>query len=647
MKYKISSFLVLLFLISACTYDFNPADEESAGGKIINTKAGSQPNILLVKLSSAPSDIVMDMLYDAGVESLTPVFTSTPGKEDLERACGLDLWYKITTSKEDLEAVAAELSGIEAVNLIEFNSLAVKASDCVVHPYDGVPLESDVQTKADGPFNDPYISDQWNYKNYGNASIATTAYKGGDINIYDVWNTLTTGDASIIVAVVDEGIDYTHVDLRNNMWINSKEYNGKEGVDDDENGYIDDIYGYNFVKNGNITWTNKGDSGHGTHCAGIIGAVNNNTIGISSVAGGNGTNNGVRLMSCQIFDGDEGGSAYVSSRAIKYAADMGASIISCSFGYKGGTYVSDGTYKRANGVEADALNYFESSKNNNIVDGGIVIFASGNDGDPYATYPGALSNVISVSAFGPDYLPTYYTNYGPGCNIVAPGGEALLPPWTSYKAEILSTVPYELYESNYGYMQGTSMACPHVSGIAALGLAYAKQLGKTFTLKEFKELIVTSANDFDKRLIGSKSYYNNAREPLELYPFMKKMGTGSIDTWLFMMKIEGVPSLLAQYGTKQWLDISDYFGTSSVNLTYLGVEISEKDKEALGLAEDPYIEYGRLYIYPTKVGSAKLTINAIGGGAELGGEDNIGGMEISQDLSIIVRSFKSSNGGWL
>jgi hypothetical protein len=195
--------------------------------------------------------------------------------------------------------------------------------------------------------------------------------------------------------------------------------------------------------------------------------------------------------------------------------------------------------------------------------------------------------------------------------------------------------------------RGLPWHVPHVSGIVALGLSYAKKIGKTFTVKKFKELVVTSANDFDKRMIGTKEYYNNAHSPLELKNYMKKMGTGSIDAWLLMMKIEGVPCLLAAAGDRQWLDISPYFGTSSVNLTYTGIDISDKDKAAIGLSEDPYIEYGRLYVYPTKIGSAKLTVHAIGGGSQLGGDDSIGGMAISQEISIVVRSFKSTSGGWL
>jgi subtilisin family serine protease len=365
-------------------------------------------------------------------------------------------------------------------------------------------------------------------------------------------------------------------------------------------------------------------------------------------------------MSVQIFGGGKSASTAATARAFKYAADNGASVASCSFGFKGGTYTSDNEYLKGNGgsnqMEADAIYYFEASKNNPVLNGGIVIFAAGNDTMDYAEYPGALHDIISVSAFGPDYLPTYYTNYGPGCNIVAPGGEYYhinADDKVTGESEILSTVPSEIYSTDYGYMQGTSMACPHVAGIAALGLSYAKQLGKTFTVDEFKSMLLASANDFDSRLQGTKELAGGTT--LQLYKYMKLMGSGSIDTWNFMMKIEGIPSVVVKTGSEQWINVSNWFGTSSVNLTYLGeadgdkvyVDITDTEMAALGLQSKPYMKYGKLFIHPTKAGSCKLTIRAVAGGTIVGGGDNVGGMEVSQTLSVIARDFKSENGGWL
>lgn len=621
------------------------------GSKIINTKSGSAADKLLVKFESAPTEEQISAILATDVAGVERLFPSVPGKEKLEKECGLDRWYVLNLREmADIDALAHSVASKSFVTAVEYDAFVELASDGIVYPYEG-PVAATKAGMSDLGFNDPLLVDQWNYLNLGDKSVASTAYAGGDINIKDTWRELTCGDPSIIVAVVDEGVEYSHPDLSPNMWINEAERTGVTGKDDDGNGYVDDIYGYNFIDNTpeiNFDRTDS-DTGHGTHCAGVIAAVNNNGIGVAGVAGGSGNGDGVKVMSCQIFSGPYGGTESVVSKAIKYAADNGASIISCSFGQPGANYRGDDSYIKNNAAEMDAIRYFEKTKNNDVLDGGVVIFASGNAGDPYASYPGAINDIICVSAFGPDYLPTYYTNYGPGCNIVAPGGEAYLPPWTSYKGMIISTVPKKEAESGYGYMQGTSMACPHVSGIAALGIAYAKKLGKKFTREDFNTMLVSSANDFDSRLNGTKEYYKMSGSPgsISLGKFMKQMGTGSVDAWIFMMKIEGVPCLTAEMGKNGWVDVSEYFGTSSKNLTYLSVEVSDKDREALGLAADPYMEYGRLYIHPTKMGSGKVTIKAVGGGTVVGGGDVVGGMEITQEVSIISRPFKVNNGGWL
>ncbi len=621
--------------------------------KVMSLSEAYDESTLLIKFSSVPEEVLLSEISSKEGVSFRKLFNSTPGKEELESQFGLNRWYMATLADgSSFEQTVKDIASLGSVSLVQYNSIAEKASDCKVYPYDG----PDAETKATVstlPFNDPSLIDQWHYLNQGNASVAKTAKKGADINVVDVWSELTCGDPSIIVAVVDEGVKYNRPDLQANMWINTKEIPGN-GIDDDGNGYVDDIHGYNFVDNGPITWDKPGDSGHGTHCAGTIAAVNNNGKGVAGVAGGSGNGDGCRIMSCQIFSDNAGGRVAETVNAIKYAADMGASVISCSFGYTSAFPSDDDYIKRVGSAEIDAIHYFEACNNNDVLNGNIAIFAAGNDAHDYAHYPGAYHDIISVTAFAPDHLPTSYTNYGPGCNIAAPGGEVLLPPWKSYKALVLSTVPSELQQIgeasvakgfDYGYMQGTSMACPHVSGVVALALSYAKKLGKRFDREEFKDMIITSANDMDQHLKGVKTYANGTT--LNLAPFYHKLGTGSIDAWLLMMQIEGIPCLLAQTGTNQWLDLSSYFGSASASLTYLGVEVSESAREALGLAEDPYIQYGRLYVHPTKTGSARLTVKAVGGGDVVGGGDKVGGMEVSHEISVIARSFKSSNGGWI
>lgn len=606
-------------------------------GKIINTRSAADcDNEILVKLAVPPKDGFLDKMRVNGVVGIEKVFDTCPGKEELERRFGLDLWYALKTETSADPKKIAEALAVEAgVSAIEYGVRYERESDGICLPC--LPEKYAMTRGNDGSeavFNDPYLASQWHYMNIGDRAVASDSYPGGDINVKDVWKSLTCGDRSIIVAVLDEGVKYNHPDLAGNMWT------GPDGE-----------HGWNFVdRNSTITWAEEGDSGHGTHCAGTIAALNNNGLGVCGVAGGSGKGDGVQIMSCQIFSGKWGGSSSIVAKAIKYAADNGASVISCSFGYQGGTYKSDAEYKAGNkgenAMEEAAIRYFEASRNNDVIDGGIAIFAAGNDGDPYATYPGALNDIVSVSAFGPDYLPAYYTNYGPGCSIVAPGGEAYHENVSGNHAlgMVLSTVPSELYNSDYGYMQGTSMACPHVAGVAALALSYSKKIGRHFSVREFKNMIVTSANDFDTRLIGTKQLKGKS---FSLAPYYHKMGTGAIDTWKLMMKIEGTPCLAAVAGEEQWLDLSSVFGTASVNLTYLDVECTDEDADAIGIMRKPYIKYGRLFIHPTKCGSAKFRITAVGGGDSVGGDDAIGGMEVSQTVSVVVRPFKSENGGWL
>ncbi len=665
----------LLAVLASCRQESLPAVTEAPASvrtKVVSLGDENDPSSFLVKFTSRPTEAGLADLCRDGIRSIEPLFKPFPGKEDLERQFGLDRWYLVSLEEgASLDGTVERMAERDQVVLVEYNAIAAKASDCLVYPAAERPAEPATRAGASGKFNDPMLGDQWHYYNQGNKAFSNYVARGADINVNDVWTNLTCGDPDIIVAVVDEGVKYDHPDLKDNMWSNPGEIPGNN-VDDDGNGYVDDVHGYNFNTDGPISWTvidpstGKGDSGHGTHCAGTIAAVNNNNRGVAGVAGGSGVGTGCRIMSCQIFSGVSSGRASTVSNAVKYAADMGASIISCSYGYSS-AFSSDNAYIRAVGsAEIDIIHYFEASKNNPVLtDGNIAIFAAGNENHNYAHYPGAFYDIISVSAFGPDYLPTYFTNYGPGCNVSAPGGEYYHG--VGEKSMVLSTLPKELYGEDYGYMQGTSMACPHVSGVVALALSYAKQLGRTFTRDEFKRMILASVSDIDQRIGSLIEKPLSGHASLKLSSYYHQMGTGAIDAWRLMMHIEGLPTLTAQTDRQQWIDLSPAFGTASVSLTYLKVEVPESVVSSLGLQKiSPtntekypavvdengyaYVQFGRLYVHPTKIGSGKVTITAVGGGDHVGGGNNPpGGMELTQSVSLIAREADGGNGtgGWL
>ena len=539
------------------------------------------------------------------------------------------------------------------VSVVEYDAVYSKASDCVVYPleYDEVDTRAEA---SDWPFNDPSINNQWHYWNQGNASIATSAKKGADINVIDVWHQLTCGDPSIIVAVVDEGVKYSHPDLKANMWVNEGEIPGN-GIDDDKNGYVDDIHGWNFLSTDKypkeISWNEPGDVSHGTHVAGTVAAVNNNGIGVSGVAGGTGNGDGCRIMSCQVFSGSSSATVGARARAYHYAAQMGATVLQCSYGQEGGYMTSDNTFETTYSVEIAALRYFRdfgNQVNGSPVNKNIIVFAAGNDGTPMSGYPAAHKEFISVTAFGPDYLPTNYTNYGPGSNIAAPGGDVSINmSTTSERAQILSTTAVESanYDSNYGWMQGTSMACPHVSGVVALGLSYALKIGRTFDYDDFIGILYSSVNDLDYYIETCTKMANGVM--FDLTPFWRQMGTGAIDTWKFLMNLEGTPNIVAKIGEEAKVSLVPCFGGAAPNLTYTKIEISDEARQTLGIEGEPYINNGRLFVKCTKYGSAKIRIYAIAGGENVATGAVMGGTEFSREVSLLSRDSIAENGGWL
>lgn len=593
-----------------------------------------------------------EIFGDKEVYNFEPAIVS-PKNERLARELGLHRWYSVSFDKEtSVYKFATDVAPSPHVAAIEYNTNVSLSSSLNVRPFNPADYTATRGEDVTIPFNDTYADLQWNLSNSGAKSIANTARKGADIGVLDAWE-LCAGTPDVVVAVIDAAVKYTHPDLAGSMWVNQAELNGVEGVDDDGNNYVDDIYGYNFstegYSNGQINWMIDGESGHGTHVAGIVAAVNNNGIGVSSVAGGSGNGDGVRVMGCQVFEGSYAASDREISNAIIYAADNGACIAQCSYGYDPSTYSSDNAYINVCPLEYRALQYFTNPENCNhpAIGANLAIFASGNETASNAGYPGALPICVSVTAYGPDYLPTGYTNYGRGCNIAAPGGDYSIGAQNSSNtSQILSTCISEVAGADYVWMDGTSMACPHVSGVAALGISYAAKIGKKFEGNEYKNLLLTAVNDINSLMVDGTKPYNGVSDAVVLKNYYKRMGTGALDAWRLFMQIEGTPSVMVECGKRCTIDLSEYFGGSAVDLTYLKVTVSEEAKSALGISGDPKMNKGLLEIKCTKNGSAKITISAIAGGGQLGGGNNIGGTEMSREVSIISRGVYSTNGGW-
>lgn len=588
-------------------------------------------------------DVVLDNI---GVRSLTRLYPVDKRTEDRKRALGMHRWYIVEFDENtDLDQAAHAMARIAEVNKVEFVQRLKHIYDENVTPLDEAFITP--QSRAELPFNDPQLNMQWHYINTGDKQIYSKIKAGADVNCKDAWR-LCTGDPRIVVAIVDDCVQWDHPDLAANMWINEAELNGQSGKDDDDNGYKDDVYGYNFVTNTNLTISTVGELGsrtHGTHVAGTVAAVNNNGTGVCGIAGGSGNNDGVKLMSCQIFYNESGGTSTstTTSRAITYAADNGASILQCSWGYTAGTFTSDSQYSSYDSAERQAIDYFISTKNCDALDGGLAIFAAGNDMTGMSGYPAAYRDYISVTAMSCDFTPAYYTNYGPGCNIAAPGGDAYQSKLENGKetAQILST----FINGRYGYSQGTSMACPHVSGVAALGLSYALQLGKTFTTDQFKALLLTSVNNIDQYCTGTKPYYDNyGSHTLNLAAHNKKMGTGYIDAFQVLMNVRGTTCIPVPVGSQYTLDLAALVGGGNANMTITSVEISAEGKASLGMSSDPRVFANQVLLTCTKPGSAIAKVTMVAGTNSGSG---INGMTITKEYAIIAREFESANGGWL
>lgn len=410
------------------------------------TKDVSQKNSKPVSVG-APGEYVANEFVFSGDKGAVEAYLGEKGiKASFELLDAADRFYHVKYQGDHgLQKVIDELQPV--VETIEPNR--------IVRPIASL-------RKADWP-TDKLFFKQWALNNIGqSAPFGLPGTRGADMDVLKVWEKVTKGSEKIIVAVIDTGCDYTHPDLKQNMWVNEKEAEANGGIpgkDDDGNGYVDDVYGYDFVSS-DKTAARPGapgdpdpmdDGGHGTHCAGSIGATANDGQGIA------GLNHKVRIM-CVRFLGESGGTSVDSYRAIRYARENGAHIMSNSWG----------------GGESSELFKSELRK---IEDKGILfVAAAGNNGtnnDVKPYFPTNLSdtefrgrkfmNVISVGASDNMDTPADFSNYGSdSVDVFAPG------------VAIVSTYPVALTTPGrppYAIMSGTSMAAPYVSGVAALMMA--------------------------------------------------------------------------------------------------------------------------------------------------------------------------------
>ena len=408
--------------------------------------------------------------------------------------------------------------------------------------------------------NDTLLNQQWHLFNGGALSIIDNSQISGiqlnanndgilpnaDIVAPEAWK-INHSAKDIVVAIVDDGVDIDHPDLKNNIWINKKEMNGSSNNDDDNNNYTDDIYGWNFATNSPNPRPYNASFSHGTHVAGTVGAEGNNNIGVTGVAWD------VQLMALNVID-PETGSFVGADEALIYAAQNDADIVNMSFGFNLKINPADlMIYSQSDGKATEdaptdyklLLNYFHSIltqlKNEDV----LAVIAAGNEGgvdtmtsiyweqagnldqglSPYAYAALFFDNALTISASDGMMNLSPYTNTGLTVDLAAPGGNIT----SGNKLGILSTYPmggakesdlgFTILEGDYGavdygYAQGTSMAAPVVSGAAAL----VKATNPSLSASDIREILMFSADRNPKleSLAGLEGLQLNLKRALEV-----------------------------------------------------------------------------------------------------------------------------------
>lgn len=510
-RYRIAAALCAVICLAAgCAVSPDRTDaavpEGNAVQGMLNVKWTPELADRMALLPDAGRQELADsLLPDLRVQTADPVFSGPAAFEPRTRAAGLNQWYEITYEADPATVKSLAKGSLPAGVLCMEPPQTPAPQKFTVLPLSRQAAAATKSVTSD--LNDPFAGEQWYLNNDGTPSL--TAVKGFDLELLGVWPAWR-GTSDVTVAVLDGGILTSHPDLAGAMWVNEAERNGRPGVDDDGNGYVDDVYGYNFLgRKADMT-----PNDHATHVAGLIGAVNNNGIGIASVAGGDNGVPGVRLMACQILGDEEDQVNYgnVVAKAFKYAADNGAVICSNSWDYSPDVKLP--------ALERDAIRYFIRNAGTDAngvqtgpMKGGLVLFAAGNFATSHETYPAAFEEVLSVTGITSGGLVGEYANYGTWVDLTAFGGTA----GTGLPADmILSTTA----DGWYGYAVGTSMAAPQVAGVAALLLQ--RFGGEGFTPEQLKAMLLqTKDGAYDR----NPAYLNmlgnglvSARQAMKTYP---------------------------------------------------------------------------------------------------------------------------------